>query len=147
MSRKTVGRTTRVVVLALGVLAGDVQADPTDLQIRGAWIRTPLPGVTAAAGYVTFVGASQRSDELVGASSPRAAAIEIHATSSKDGVLRMRPVERLPIPAGATVRLAPGGTHLMLMGLSAPLAGGESLPVTLTFERAGAVTVRFAVRD
>jgi copper(I)-binding protein len=71
--------------------------------------------------------------------------MDLH-THVRDGdVMRMREVPAIDIPAGQTVTLRPGGLHLMFMGLTRPLVEGESFPVTLTFEKAGSVTLDMAV--
>ena len=72
--------------------------------------------------------------------------VEMHRMSMEGDVMRMRPVESIEVPAGATVALQPGGMHLMLMGLKAPLAAGQRVTLTLQFEKAGEVAVQAAVR-
>ena len=84
-------------------------------------------------------------DRVVSASSPVAERVELHETIRDGDVMRMREVEAIELPAGQTVELKPGGLHLMLMGLKAPLKAGETVPVTLKFEKAGDVTVQLNV--
>lgn len=126
---------------------GEAQAASAAIELRAPWVRVTSPGVSATAGYVLLVNRSSSSDALIGASSSLASDVQIHTTVNKSGVARMRPVSRIALPAGEPVEFAPGGMHLMFVGLSASLVAGESAPVTLVFERAGEVTVRFAVRD
>lgn len=135
------------LVLGLSVLLGELRAAPSDFEVRAPWVRAPAPGVSATAGYFVLVNRSAEDDVLIGASSPRAANVQVHATITSGGVARMRPMSRIAVPAGQTVSFAPGGAHLMFMGLLAPLATGESVPVTLIFESAGELTVRFVVRS
>ena len=117
-----------------------------DLSIGEAWARAMLPGQPAGGGYLTVTNRSSEPDRLLGASSPSAGMVELHTMAVVNDVMTMRPVEGgLEIPAGATVELKPGGYHLMLMGLKRPLAKGESFPASLTFEKAGRVTVEFRV--
>jgi copper(I)-binding protein len=93
---------------------------------------------------ITNHGASE--DRLIGGSTPAAARVEIHEMSMDGGVMRMRKVPGgLAIPEGQTVTLAPGGYHVMFIGLKAPFATGERIPTTLRFQKAGAVTVDFEV--
>ena len=106
---------------------------------------TAAPGVPAV-GFVTLTNPGPAADRLIAVSSPLAGRIEIHQTQMQDGVMKMRALaDGLALPVGEAVVLAPGGLHLMLFGLRQPLVEGQSLPVTLTFERAAAVTVQFKV--
>jgi copper(I)-binding protein len=117
------------------------------LEVRDGWAAPTPGGVDVSAGYLTIVNAAGREDRLLGATSPRAARVEVHEMSMDGGVMRMRAVEGgLVIPAGATVMLGPGGQHLMFYGVSQPFAAGERIPVTLRFAQAGDVAVELPVR-
>jgi len=106
---------------------------------------TALAGGTAP-GFLSIRNEGGADDRLVSASSPAVQSVEIHEMSMDGGQMRMRALpEGLAIPAGQTVTLAPGGLHLMLIGVQAPLAPGQTVPVELRFERAGTVTVNLAV--
>lgn len=107
---------------------------------------TPLAGGTAP-GFLRIRNDGSREDRLLSASSPLVQTMEIHEMSMDGGQMQMRALpDGLPIPAGATVELAPGGLHLMLIGVQAPLAAGQRVPVELRFAEAGAVTVNLAVQ-
>lgn len=141
------------VALALAVAASSEAATPaaarattSTLEIRESWARIAAPGVPVAAGYTLIFNRGTAAEELLAASSPLAASVEIHETSMTDGVMRMCEVEAVTLPAGARVALAPGGLHLMIMGLDQSLKAGDSLPITLRFRRAGAIEVRFVLR-
>jgi copper(I)-binding protein len=86
------------------------------------------------------------ADTLVSATSPRAERVDLHEMSMDGNVMRMRPVTSFTVPADGAVALTPNGLHLMLTGLTSSLVAGETVPVTLTFERAGAVEVMLPVR-
>lgn len=117
------------------------------LQISQAWSRATPPAAITGAGYLTIRNTGKSADRLVGGSTPVAAKLEIHEMSMTGGVMRMRPVKGgLAIAPGQSVILKPGGYHLMLIGLKRPLKAGERLPVTLTFERTGAVETELEVR-
>lgn len=81
------------------------------------------------------------ADRLLSATSPAAASVEMHSMAMEGDVMKMRQVDAIELPAGQTVELKPGGYHLMLMGLKAPLKAGDKLPLTLRFEKAGEVVV------
>jgi len=98
-----------------------------------AWVRATAPGQSVAAGYMRL-----RSGEpatLIGVRTPVSTDAEVHEMSMQGGVMRMRPVNRLALPAGRAVELKPGGYHLMLMNLTKPLKEGEKVPLTLVIER------------
>ena len=86
------------------------------------------------------------ADRLLSAASPAAAKVELHAHINDNGVMRMREVNAIDLAPDATVKLAPGGLHVMLLGLTEPLKKGKAVPLTLTFEKAGSVTVEVAVQ-
>jgi hypothetical protein len=98
-----------------------------------------------AAGYLTIVNTGPFADRLLSAASPLATRVSIHESRRVGAVMTMRAVPVLRIPSKSQVALAPGGYHLMLEALKRPLRMGERAPVTLNFERAGAVRVRLAV--
>jgi iron complex transport system substrate-binding protein len=132
------------LALALA-LSGAAAAAP--LVVDGAWAPPTPPGATVAAGYLAVTNRGRDPDRLDGASSPRAARVEMHESRFDAGMARMRPVAGVPLAPGAAVRFEPGGLHLMLVGLTAPLVAGERVPLTLQFERAGPVAVVLEVRE
>lgn len=130
--------------IALALISLSAQAG--EVQVEGAWARVSAPGVPVSAAYMTLKNTGRQTDTLVAAESPRAASVQIHSTSMDGGVMRMREVEGVAVAAGASVALEPGGLHIMLMGLSAPLAAGETLPLTLRFQSGKVLTLDLPVR-
>lgn len=116
------------------------------ISIADPWARATAPGATVGAGYLLITNGTSRDDELLAVSTPVADRVELHSSSMEDGVMRMRPLATVRIPARATVRFEPGGLHLMLIGLRAPLEPGAAVPLTLNFRRAGTVRARLEVR-
>jgi periplasmic copper chaperone A len=135
----------RVLLLsALVVLAaGAVSAQTGRLQVENAWARATPGKSDAGAAYVTIQSPSP--DRLVAASTPVAKEAQLHTMEMSGMVMKMRPISGVDIPAGQPVTLAPGGKHIMLMGLKNPLKVGQSFPLTLTFAKAGTRTVSVAV--
>ncbi|MEX1168541.1 MAG: copper chaperone PCu(A)C, partial [Chloroflexota bacterium] len=130
-------------VLALAACSGSA-AKP---QVSDVWAR---PGVASAesAAYLAITAPSGQGDALLSASSPAANMVQLHEVSTDaDGMTGMHHIDRLDIPAGATVRLEPGGYHLMLMGLTGELAEGGTIELTLVFERAGSIVVQAEIRQ
>jgi copper(I)-binding protein len=115
------------------------------VEIDKPWIRATAPGAKVAAGYMTIVNKAAQPDRLVGGVSDVAAKVETHVHIRDGEILRMREVQGYEIPANGRFELKPGGAHLMLVDLRQPLKEGDSVPVTLKFERAGEVTVNFPV--
>ncbi|MBL6076446.1 copper chaperone PCu(A)C [Belnapia sp. T18] len=116
-----------------------------DIQVTEPWSRAAGANGTGA-GFLTIRNAGTQPDRLLSAASPVARSVELH-THMRDGeVMRMRQAEGgIPIPPGATVTLRPGGFHVMLIGLTQPLAAGSDVPLTLRFERAGETQVMLHV--
>lgn len=118
-----------------------------DLIIEQPWSRATPAGAKVGGGYVRITNAGKEPDRLTGGSFPLAARVEVHEMSMVDNVMRMKPVEGgLEIKPGESVELKPGGYHLMFMDLKEPLKDSQAVKGTLVFERAGVVTVEFAVR-
>jgi copper(I)-binding protein len=116
------------------------------IEIVEPWAAPTPGGVDVSAGYLIVRNGGGEADTLVSISSPRAARVEIHEMSMEGAVMRMRAVEGgLTIPAHGEVALEPGGYHLMFTGVTQPFAIGEDIPVTLTFEHAGAVEAMLPV--
>lgn len=126
-----------------GAVAHDYKAGA--LHIAHPWTRATPPNAAVAGGYMTIENGGG-ADRLVAASSPAAGEVQVHSMAMEEGIMRMRQLpDGLPLPAGEAVTLAPGGYHLMLIGLAAPLREGERVPLTLRFEKAGEIEVELAV--
>lgn len=111
-----------------------------------AWCRPSPNGAKAGGCYVTLTAATD--DRLTGGSTPRAASLQVHEMKTENGMMKMAELTAgLPLPAGQAVALAPGGNHLMLIGLTAPLVAGETVPLTFQFASAPSITVQAQVRQ
>jgi len=133
------------VVIAAPVRAEDVKAG--DLVISQAWSRATPGGAKIAGGYLTIENRGSAPDKLVKVSAEIAGKTEVHEMAMDNGVMKMRPLDKgLVIEPGKTVKLAPGGNHLMLQDLKGPFKQGEKVPVTLEFEKAGKVSVSLDVQ-
>ncbi|QQO22640.1 copper chaperone PCu(A)C [Bradyrhizobium diazoefficiens] len=116
------------------------------MSVSQAWSRATPKGAKVAGGYLTIENSGVAADRLLSASSPVAAKIEIHQMSMQDGIMTMRPLEEgLAIPPDATVTLAPGGDHIMFIGLAALFEESQRIPVTLNFQRSGKIETSFEV--
>lgn len=121
------------VVLAGVLWCAVALAEP--VRVEGAWARATVPGQQVGGVYMTLTAADD--SQLLGGASPAARAVEVHEMVMDGDVMRMRPMDALALPAGRAVELRPGGLHLMLIDLKAPLVAGASVPLTLRLRDAG----------
>lgn len=137
-------RSLCVLISALVILAA---CSPAGITVKDPFARpSPTEGGTGGA-FMTIVNNTRRPDRLVSAQCPAAKVVELHETINDAGVMRMRPQpEGFEIPFRGELELKPGGKHVMLIDLVVPLRAGESIEVTLNFEKAGAVKVQVPVR-
>jgi len=135
--------------LLLAMLATDARAEDYkigNLQISQPWARATPKGAAVAGGYLKITNTGSTPDRLLGGSTDVAKRFEVHEMSMDGGVMKMRELKNgLDIAPGATVELKPNSYHIMLQGLSRPLAKGERVKASLTFEKAGKAEVEFAV--
>ena len=131
---------TRSPLLALALLSmaacspgGTGSGEPATVQVSGAICRPTPVGRQMTGCYLTLTAAT--ADRLVSAASPEANLVQIHESRIESGMMMMQELrDGLPLPAGETVALAPGGNHLMLLGVKEPLVAGDTVTLTLTFE-------------
>ncbi|SFV28055.1 hypothetical protein SAMN05216456_0425 [Devosia crocina] len=113
-----------------------------DLTISGPFTRATLPNAPVGGGFLTITNGGSTDDRLVSAQSAIGKDTQIHEMAMEGDVMKMRQLAGgIVIPAGETITLKPGGMHLMFMGLHAPIVEGDTVPVTLSFEQAGDVTL------
>ena len=116
-----------------------------DIAIEQPYARATLAGQSNGAAYFTLNNHGA-DDRLLVVKTAVASAVELHQMTMDGGVMRMRQLEAIDVPAGTSVKLKPGSLHLMLVGLKAPLKTGASFPMTLTFEKAGEMTIQVTVQ-
>jgi periplasmic copper chaperone A len=131
--------------------AGATLASPdnTSVKVTGAWVRATVPGQPVAGAYMEITSA--KAATLVKVETPIASVAEIHSMKMENGVMRMQAMALLPLPANKTVRLSPGGDHLMLMGLKRQVRPGEKAPIRLTVKndagREQTILVDFEIKE
>lgn len=129
-----------------GSTEAPVEVRVGSLLLSQAFSRATLPGAPVAGGFLAIANEGSEDDRLIGAASDAAGRMEVHEAVMTDGVMKMRELpDGLPIPAGETVLLKPGGYHVMFMDLRQPLVEGGSVTVKLTFEKAGEVALPLAI--
>jgi len=123
------------VTVAWSLFSLSASAASAQVTVENAWARATVPGQKVAAVYLEI-----RSDEpakLIGVRSSAASSAEIHSMSNDGGVMKMRQLKSIDLPAGQTVRLAPNGNHIMLQDIKQPLQPGTRVPVVLIVEQKG----------
>ena len=141
-----------IALLAGAWLTGSAGAEDAavfragDVSVEAPWSRETTPAARAGAAFFRIVEAGE-GDRLIAASGDVADRVELHEHVMEGDVMKMRAVEGVDVPAHGTVDLAPGGYHVMLIGLKGPLVEGESFPLTITFEKAGTLGIEVRVMD
>jgi len=127
----------RLLALAASLIfaATGAMAQTGTVEIKDAWARATPGGAQTAAVYATLTAPA--GDRLTAVSTPAAQKADLHTMTMDNGVMKMRQIAGLDLPPGQAVTLKPGGYHVMLTGLAKPLKEGDSVTLTLTFEKAG----------
>ncbi|MEW6132640.1 MAG: copper chaperone PCu(A)C [Pseudomonadota bacterium] len=102
------------------------------IKVENAWIREPAPGQTVVGGFMDIT--SEKNASVVKAASPAIGTVELHEMKMLGDVMQMREIKAIELPAGKTVKLEPGGLHLMLYNPKKPLKAGDRVPLTLTVQ-------------
>jgi periplasmic copper chaperone A len=137
----------RTAVVLMSLVSGTIVATAEQsVTVTNAWARATPGGATIGAAYAVIEAAVGGSgDVLVSISTPVAGRAEIHTHIEEDGVMKMRKAGKITVAAGGKHVLVPGGDHIMLFDLKAPLKQGQPIPLTLTFEKSGAIPVNATV--
>ena len=147
---RSIAKTLTSALLFAAAIAAPARAQEVkagDLVITQAWTRATPSGAKIGGGYLTIENKGSTPDRLINGSADVAGKVEVHEMAMKNGVMTMRPLDNgLTIEPGKTVKLAPGGYHLMMFDLKSPLKQGDKVPVTLQFEKAGKVQVTLDVQ-
>ena len=135
---------TRLAALFCSMLLS-AGASAADLNVSDAWIRV-LPGGVPAGGYFTLHNGARQPVVLVSARTAAFGHVMMHKTAEEGGLSRMRPVERVEVPAGGKIAFAPGSYHLMLMQPSGKVTVGDRIKITMEFAGGKTLTTEFQVR-
>jgi periplasmic copper chaperone A len=137
-----------LLVLSLVALSGTALAETaTDqVSVSGAYVRAVPPGQPNSAAFMEISNGSSVDHALVGGSSPAAEVVELHTHTMEGGMMRMRQIEKIDLPAGQSVKLQPGGLHVMLIGLKQNLVPEENVPITLKYDDGSQATLEVPVR-
>lgn len=132
--------------LLLLLIACAARGADTGLFIGHVWARPTPPGATVGAVYLDLNNQGTSPERLLRLSSPVAGAVQLHETRDEHGLMKMRQLPFIDVPAGGTVKAAPGALHIMLLGLKKPLLDGDTFALKLLFAAAGELTVQVRVR-
>jgi len=146
-----------LAALVVASVAAGCSSGSASILVADPWARASSAMASAGAAYMKIENTGSAVDALIGASSPAATTAEVHETlamgspapgaSGDGGMMGMRPIARLEIPAGGSVELKPGSYHIMLIGLKHDLKPGDTIEITLKFERVGEIKVTATVRE
>ena len=131
-------------MLGIGVVFAHSMAE---MKVTNGWIRATPPNAKIGAAYLTVINHQDKSDALIGASSPLAEVVEIHNIKEENGMMKMYPVDSLEVPSKGTATLKPGGYHIMLINLKKAPKLGESHTLTLQFRQSPDVVVELPVKQ
>ena len=137
-------RLIHITTLLAALLAGNAMAQTAAVKVEGAWARASVPGQMGTGAFMKLT--AKDGAKLVGTSSPVAGVTEVHEMKMEGDVMKMRAVPAIDLPAGKAVELKPGGYHVMLLDLKAPLATNTTVPLTLTFKDAKGVESRLELK-
>ncbi len=138
----------KAIVSTLVVLAFNAQGAVNDhISIADGFVREVPPNQTISAAFMTLHNEDMNDHKVVSASSPAAKVVELHTHSNDNGVMKMRQIPEIGVPAGGEAFLKPGGLHIMLIDLTGPLATNKPVPVTLKFEDGSEKTVSLPVKS
>lgn len=132
-----------VAAVFLALAYSVAQAADTNIALQDAHARI-MPGAKVGAAYLRITN-DKEPDRLIAVSTPIAGKAELHSVTDDNGVMKMRPVDGIALKSGETVELKPGGLHIMLMDIKGDPKPGDTFPLTLTFEKAGAKSVSASV--
>ncbi len=137
------------IILGIVCSQAAMTAMAADIKIENAWMRATAPGQAVAGAFMEIT--SPANAQLVGATSPAAGKLELHTMSMNNGIMEMRQVPAIDLPKGKTIKLAPGGLHVMLLDLKQTMKQGEIIPMTLdvitTNKHHESIKVDVRVRD
>jgi periplasmic copper chaperone A len=142
-------KTQFFVILLLGLfLVACTSGKQDGVTVEDAWGRPAPMSASNAAFYMTINNTGQEQDSLVAASISICDATELHMSSiDDDGVMSMRQVQQIDVPAGETTTLEPGGLHIMCIGRQADLNPGDTIPISLSFARAGEIAAEASIEE
>ena len=138
------GGATAIAQMQHGGHDMNMAAQHENIMVEGVWARASV-GRNGAA-FLTVMNKGQADDRLIAAKSDVSPRVELHTHLMEGNVMKMRQVKDIPVPAGKSVTLKPGGLHVMMIGLNRKLVEGESFPLTLVFEKAGEITVPVTIK-
>jgi copper(I)-binding protein len=136
-----------VAALALPCATGALAAQGATITVRDAWVREAAAGRAVTAAFMVLENKGETMRALVRGAASVGDTLELHEMVREDGMMRMSPVARIELPARGETALRPGGLHMMIFGLKAPLAAGDSVRLTLTLDDGSIVRVMAPVRS
>ena len=142
MSRILLELSVAIALTLAAILASATGAAANELSVSSAFARaSATPMAKSAVAYVSIRNAGSQADRLIAISTPVARSADLHTTVMAGDIMKMQPAGVVELPPGGQLEMQPGGLHVMLTGLAAPLKQGETIEMTLSFEKAGELKV------
>ncbi len=135
---------TALILASLSLVAA---AAAPKLQVSEPWVRESNPARSVSSAYMILINPTARAITITGVASPAAKVVEMHEMKTVDGTMSMRRVDEIVVPPRSSIKLEPGGMHLMMIDLLRPLPAGETCALTLTIKDGGTVTVEAPVKN
>lgn len=139
-------RTLRTLFAGALLASASLTLDAAGLEVGDPYVRAVPPGQPNSAAFMSLRNTSDEDRALIGAESPAAKVVELHTHVEENGMMRMRRIERIALPAGETTTLAPGGLHIMLIGLQSELTLGQNVELTLIRDDGERLVIQAPVR-
>lgn len=137
-----------IALTLAAIFSSAAGARASDIMVTGAFARaSATPVAKSGAAYVSIMNHGIITDRLLAITTAAARSAELHSTVMDGDMMKMEPVEQVDLPPGGTLEMKPGGLHIMLIGLVAPLKQDGEIQLTLRFEKAGDVTVKVPVGE
>jgi len=139
-------QTIRTLFVGALLVSTGLTRGAAGLEVGDPYVRAVPPGQPNSAAFMSLRNTTDEDRALVGAESPAAGVVELHSHVEEGGMMRMRRIERIELPAGAATTLAPGGLHIMLIGLTSELTPGRSVELTLILDDGERLVIQAPVR-
>jgi periplasmic copper chaperone A len=138
--------TIATILLCITSAAQSADYKAGSIEVKGVWSRETPPTAQVGGGFMTLSNSGKSDDALVAIKAGVSGKVELHTHTMEEGVMKMREVPKIVVPAGGKTELKPGSFHVMFIDMKAPFKAGDTFPATLVFEKAGELKVDFTIR-
>lgn len=137
----------KIIFLAACLAAGSNLQAQSQLNWSAGYVNAPIPGQGAIAGYLSITNSGDEDDTLIGFSSAVAQMVQLHESSMSEGMMSMKHLPSIVVPAGGSLQMQPGGFHLMIMGVDNEVFEAGSLDIDIQFASGAMITVTLPIKS